>query len=148
MQIDMTKNKFKTKFLFVLLLTFNFSTYAYSQTIILSGCNNIKDEFIKNEYILDLKKSIMTRNYIYSDKAYKKYRITDLSVKKKNTIERFIYQEEKLILTEKIGYPQFFTQLIFEKNNPIIKIKTVINNEEAVSTISTCKSVEIYSRES
>ena len=83
MQIDMTKNKFKTKFLFVLLLTFNFSTYAYSQTIILSGCNNIKDEFIKNEYILDLKKSIMTRNYIYSDKAYKKYRITDLSVKKK-----------------------------------------------------------------
>jgi len=148
MQIDMTKNKFKTKFLFVLLLTFNFSTYAYSQTIILSGCNNIKDEFIKNEYILDLKKSIMTRNYIYSDKAYKKYRITDLSVKKKNTIERFIYQEEKLILTEKIGYPQFFTQLIFEKNNPIIKIKTVINNEEAVSKISTCKSVEIYSRES
>tara|TARA_B110001452_G_C15155635_1_gene402097 strand:+ start:229 stop:663 length:435 start_codon:yes stop_codon:yes gene_type:complete len=144
----MTKNKFKTKFLFVLLLTFNFSTYAYSQTIILSGCNNIKDEFIKNEYILDLKKSIMTRNYIYSDKAYKKYRITDLSVKKKNTIERFIYQEEKLILTEKIGYPQFFTQLIFEKNNPIIKIKTVINNEEAVSKISTCKSVEIYSRES
>ena len=148
MQIDMTKNKFKTKFLFVLLLTFNFSTYAYSQTIILSGCNNIKDEFIKNEYILDLKKSIMTRNYIYSDKTYKKYRITDLSVKKKNTIERFIYQEEKLILTEKIGYPQFFTQIIFEKNNPIIKIKTVINNEEAVSTISTCKSVEIYSRES
>ena len=148
MRIDMTKNKFKTKFLFVLLLTFNFSTYAYSQTIILSGCNNIKDEFIKNEYILDLKKSIMTRNYIYSDKAYKKYRITDLSVKKKNTIERFIYQEEKLILTEKIGYPQFFTQLIFEKNNPIIKIKTVINNEEAVSKISTCKSVEIYSRES
>ena len=148
MRIDMTKNKFKTKFLFVLLLTFNFSTYAYSQTIILSGCNNIKDEFIKNEYILDLKKSIMTRNYIYSDKAYKKYRITDLSVKKKNTIERFIYQEENLILTEKIGYPQFFTQLIFEKNNPIIKIKTVINNEEAVSKISTCKSVEIYSRES
>ena len=148
MRIGMTKNKFKTKFLFVLLLTFNFSTYAYSQTIILSGCNNIKDEFIKNEYILDLKKSIMTRNYIYSDKAYKKYRITDLSVKKKNTIERFIYQEEKLILTEKIGYPQFFTQLIFEKNNPIIKIKTVINNEEAVSKISTCKSVEIYSRES
>ena len=148
MRIDMTKNKFKTKFLFVLLLTFNFSTYAYSQTIILSGCNNIKDEFIKNEYILDLKKSIMTRNYIYSDKAYKKYRITDLSVKKKNTIERFIYQEEKLILTEKIGYPQFFTQLVFEKNNPIIKIKTVINNEEAVSKISTCKSVEIYSRES
>ena len=148
MQINMTENKPQTKFLFLLFLILNFSTYAYSEIIILGACNNSKDGFIKNEYILNLKKSLMTRNYIYDDKTYKKYRITDLSIKKKNTIERFIYQEEKLILTEKIGYPQFFTQIIFEKNNPIIKIKTVINNEEAVSTISTCKSVEIYSRES
>ena len=54
----------------------------------------------------------MTRNYMYDNKTYKKYRITDLSVKK-NTIERFIYQEESLILTDKIGYPQFYTQLLF-----------------------------------
>ena len=69
-------------------------------------------------------------------------------LKKKNTVERFIYQEEDLILTEKIGYPQFYTQLLFKKNSPVVKIKTVINNEEAISNISTCKSVEIYSKES
>jgi len=144
MQINMTKNKF----LFLLLLTLSFGKNAYSEIMILEGCNNTRDGFIKNEYILDLKKSIMIRNYIYNNKTYKKYRITDLSVKKKNTVERFIYQEEDLILTEKIGYPQFYTQLLFKKNSPIIKIKTVINNEEATSNMSTCKNVEIYSKES
>ena len=147
MQINMTKNKFITKFLF-LFLFLNFSTYVHSEIIILTGCNNIKDGFIKNEYILDLEKSIMTRNYIYNKKTYKKYRVTDLSVKKKNRIERFIYQEKNLIFTDKIGYPQFHTQLLFERNNPIIKIKTVINNEEATSKMSTCKKIEIYSKES
>ena len=144
----MKKNKPQTKFLFLLFLILNFSTFVYSEIIILSECNNTKDGFIKNEYILNLKKSVMTRNYIYDNKTYNKYRMTDLSVKKKNTIERFIYQEKNLILTEKIGYPQFYIQLLFEKNNPIIKIKTVINNEEATSKMSTCKKVENYSKES
>ena len=148
MQINMTENKPQTKFLFLLFLILNFSTYTYSEIIILGGCNNIKDGFIKNEYILNLKKSLMTRNYIYDNKTYKKYRITDLSIKKKNTIERFIYQEENLILTEKIGYPQFYTQLLFEKNNPIIRIKTVINNEEGLRKVSTCNKVEIFEKES
>jgi len=147
MQINMTKNKFKTKFLFLLFLILNFSTYTYSEIMILAGCNNIKDGFIKNEYILDLEKSIMIRNYIYDNKTYKKYHITDLSVKKKNTIERYIYQEENLILTGKIGYPQFYTQLLFEINKPIIRIKTVINNEETTSKMSTCKKMKIYSNE-
>lgn len=150
MQINMIKNKYKNKFLLLFSLTvmFNYTTNIYSEIITLKECNNIKDGFIKNEYILDLEKSIMTRNYIYDDKTYKKYRITDLSVKKKNTIERFIYQEEDLILTDKIGYPQFYTQLLFERDNPIIKIKTVINNEEATSKISKCKKVINYSKDS
>ena len=144
----MTKNKSKTKFIFILFLTFNFNSFAFSEIMKLAGCNNLKDGFIKNEYILDLEKLIMTRNYVYDEKTYKKYRITDLSVKKTNKIERFIYQENNLILTDKIGYPQFYTQLLFEKNNPIIKIKTVINNEEATSRMSKCKKIEIYSKES
>jgi hypothetical protein len=69
-------------------------------------------------------------------------------VLKKNTIERFIYKEKNLILTDKIGYPQFYTQLLFEKNNLNIKIKTVINNEEAISNISTCKKVELFENKS
>ena len=71
--------------------------------------------FIKNEYILDLEKSLMTRNYIYDNKTFKKYKTTDLSVKKENSIERFIYEDKNLFLTDKIGYPQFYTQLVFEK---------------------------------
>ena len=49
----------------------------------MSACDDKQDEFLKNEYILNLNELIMTRNYIYKEKTYQKYRITDLSVKKK-----------------------------------------------------------------
>ena len=90
----------------------------------------------------------MTRNYIYDNKTYKKYKITDLSIKKENSIERFIYKDQNLILTDKIGYPQFFTQLVFKKNSPIIQIKTVINNEPGITNLSTCKNIELFEKES
>ena len=138
----------RVKVIFLLLILSSLNTYGYSETMILSECKNLKDGFIKNEYILDLEKSLMIRNYIYDSKTYKKYRITDLSTKKKNTIERFIYEEEDLILTDKIGYPQFFTQLVFKKNSLVIQIKTVINNEEGISKMSTCKKVEFFEKES
>ena len=67
---------------------------------------------------------------------------------KKNIIEKFIYEDNNLFFTDKVGYPQFYTQLLFEKNNTIIRIKTVINNEEALSKVSTCKKVEIFDNES
>ena len=119
-----------------------------AEIIILSSCNNKKDGFLKNEYILDLGQYLMTRNFVYNDKTYKKYRITDLSVKKKNKIERLIYKEENKIFTEKLGYPQFYTQLLFEVNSPVIKIKTVINNEEGIDILSTCKKIERFEKES
>ena len=34
----------------------------------------------------------MTRNYVYDNKTYKKHKITDLSIKKENTLERFLYE--------------------------------------------------------
>ena len=116
--------------------------------MLLTGCKNLNDSFIKNEYILDFEKSLMTRNYVYDAKTYKKHRITDLSIEKENTLERFLYMDKDLIFTDKVGYPQFYTQLVFEKNNPMINIKTVINGEEAISKISTCSKVEIYEKES
>ena len=122
--------------------------HSYAETIILSSCDNKKDGFLKNEYILDLKKSLMTRNYIYNDRTFKKYKMTDLSVKKTNTIERFIYVENDLILTDKIGYPQFYTQIFFEKGKQEIFLKTVLNDEEGLSKISTCKKVEKFKEES
>ena len=90
----------------------------------------------------------MTRNYVYNDKTFKKYRVTDLSVKKENSLTKFIYRQDNNILTDKVGYPQFYTQLLFEIDNPIIKIKTVINNEEAVSSMSKCKKIERFEKES
>ena len=144
----MKKNKSYFLHFFLFLIYLSVNTSAFSEIMILSKCKSLKDGFIKNEYTLDLEKSLMIRNYIYDNKTYKKYRVTDLSIKKENSIERFIYKEEEFILTDKVGYPQFFTQLMFKKNSPIINIKTVINNEPAISRLSTCGKVEIYESES
>jgi len=144
----MKKVDFKVIFLFFSLVFIDFQTIVFSEIMFLSGCKNLNDGFIKNEYILDFEKSLMTRNYVYDNKTYKKHKKTDLSIKKKNTLERFMYKDKNLILTDKIGYPQFFTQLVFEKNSPMINIKTVINGEEAISKISTCSKVEVFEKES
>ena len=90
----------------------------------------------------------MTRNYVYNEKTYQKYRITDLSVKKSNTYVRNIYQEEGKILTLKHGYPQFYTQILFEKDKKEIFMRTVLNDEEGLSKISTCKKIEKFEKES
>ena len=147
MQIKMKKNNplnFFIIFFFILIMTNNLK----AEMIILSSCENKKDGFLKNEYILDLKKSLMTRNFVYNDKTFKKLRITDLSVKKKNTTTKFIYKEDNKILTDKIGYPQFYTQLVFELENSNIMIKTVINEEVGISLMSECKKIERYEKES
>ena len=148
MRINMKKNNFKIKFLIFLFIFINFQTILYSEIMLLTGCKNLDDSFIKNEYTLDFEKSLMTRHYVYDNKTYKKYRLTDLSIKKENILERFMYEDNNLIFTDKVGYPQFYTQLVFEKNNPMINIKTVINGEEAISKISTCNKVEFFEKES
>jgi hypothetical protein len=144
----MKKNKKTLFFTIFTILFINFQTFVFSEIMHLTGCKNLKDGFIKNEYILDFEKSLMKRNYIYDSKTFKKYRTTDLSVKQENIVERFIYEDESLILTDKIGYPQFYTQLVFERNKPLIKIKTVINGDEGISKISTCDKVEVFVKES
>ena len=144
----MKKNNFNTKFFIISVFLLNFQTIVFSEIMLLTGCKNLNDSFIKNEYILDFEKSLMIRNYVYDNKTYKKHKRTDLSIKKENTLERFVYEDKNLIFTDKIGYPQFYTQLVFEKNNPLIKIRTVINGEEAISKVSTCKEVELFEKES
>ena len=142
----MKQNKLISSFILIVIL-FSFKN-SYGEIIILSSCNNQKDVFLKNEYTLDLEKLLMTRNYVYNEKTFKKYRVTDLSVKKNNTLTKFIYQEDNKILTDKVGYPQFYTQLVFKIDNPNIMIKTVINNEEAISLLSECKKIERFQKES
>ena len=119
-----------------------------SEIIIMSACDDQQDEFLKNEYILNLNELIMTRNYIYKEKTYQKHKLTDLSVKKSNSYVRNIYEEDGKIFTYKHGYPQFYTQILFEKGKQDIFIKTVLNDEEGISKISTCKKVEKFKEES
>ena len=119
-----------------------------SEIIVMSKCDDKQDEFLKNEYILNLNERIMTRNYVYKEKTFQKYRLTDLSVKKSNSYVQNIYEEDGKILTHKHGYPQFYTQILFEKGKQDIFIKTVLNDEEGISKISTCKKIEKFDNES
>ena len=136
------------KFLIFFLSYFFLNLHSYAEIIVLSKCDHKEDEFLKNEYILNLNELIMTRNYVYKEKTYQKYRLTDLSVKKSNTYVRNIYEEDGKILTHKHGYPQFYTQILFEKGKQEIYMKTVLNDEEGISKISTCKKIEKFERES
>ena len=119
-----------------------------SEIIIMSACDDQQDEFLKNEYILNLNELIMTRNYVYKEKTYQKHKSTDLSIKKSNSYIRNIYKENGKILTHKHGYPQFYTQILFEKGKSEIFIRTVLNDEEGISKISTCKKIEEFDKES
>ena len=136
------------KFLISICFLFIPIQIAKSEVIILSKCDDKQDEFLKNEYIFNLNELIMTRNYVYKDETYQKYRLTDLSVKKANTYVRNIYEEDGKILTHKHGYPQFYTQILFEKGKQEIFIKTVLNDEEGISKISTCRKIEKFKVES
>ena len=140
----MKKNNF---FIFFILIFFTFLKLN-AEIIILSKCDHKEDGFLKNEYILNLNELTMTRNYVYNEKTYQKYRITDLSVKKSNSYIRNIYEEGGKILTLKHGYPQFYTQILFEKDKQEIFIKAVLNDIESVSKISTCKKIEKFKQQS
>ena len=142
----MKKNNF-LKFFTILIILFSTQNLK-SEIIIMSLCDDKQDGFLKNEYILNLDELIMTRNYIYKEKTYQKYKITDLSVKKSNSYVRNIYKEDEKILTHKHGYPQFYTQILFEKGKQEIFMKTVLNGEEGISKISTCKKIEKFKKES
>ena len=138
----------KVKYLIIFLLLILPIQSLKSEIIVMSACDDKQDEFLKNEYILNLNELIMIRNYVYKEKTYQKYRLTDLSVKKSNSYVRNIYEENGKILTHKHGYPQFYTQILFEKGKQEVYMKTVLNDEEGISKISTCKKVEKFDSES
>ncbi len=138
----------KVKYFIIFLLLILPLQSLKSEIIVMSACDDKQDEFLKNEYILNLSELIMVRNYVYKEKTYQKYRLTDLSVKKSNSYVRNIYEENGKILTHKHGYPQFYTQILFEKGKQEVYMKTVLNDEEGISKISTCKKIEKFDSES
>ena len=144
----MLKNMRKIKFFFIIFFFIFPLQNLKSEIIILSVCDDKQDEFLKNEYVFNLNEQIMIRNYVYNEKTYQKYRLTDLSVKKSNTYVRNIYEENGKILTHKHGYPQFYTQILIEKGKQEIFMRTVLNDEEGLSKISTCKKIEKFDNES
>ena len=143
----MKKNNFQLNLIIIYFIIFCF-TKVSSEIIVLSKCDHKEDEFLKNEYIFNLNELLMTRNYVYNEKTYRKHKITDLSVKQSNTYVRNIYEENGKIYTLKHGYPQFYTQILFYKEKPEIFIKSVLNDIEGISKMSTCKKVEKFDQQS
>ena len=143
----MKKSNLRSLILVIFILIFSLNK-CYSEIIVLSKCDHKEDEFLKNEYIFNLNELLMTRNYIYNEKTYRKHKITDLSVKQSNTYVRNIYEENGKIYTLKHGYPQFYTQILFYKEKPEIFIKSVLNDIEGISKMSTCKKIEKFDQQS
>ena len=143
----MKKSNLRSLILVIFILIFSLNK-CYSEIIVLSKCDHKEDVFLKNEYILNLNELLMTRNYVYNEKTYRKHKITDLSVKQSNTYVRNIYEENGKIYTLKHGYPQFYTQILFYKEKPEIFIKSVLNDIEGISKMSTCKKIEKFDQQS
>ena len=119
-----------------------------AEIFIFQNCKSIDYTYDKNEYVLDLKKGLMIREFIYSDESYEKLKLNDISVKKNNTTSKSIVEENDLFVSEISGYPAFYTQLIFDKEKANVKIRTVLNNTEGESLLSQCENVINYKKES
>ena len=124
------------------------TTKSKSEILIFKDCKNDSYTFEKNEYILNLDKGVMTREFIYTEDSYKKLRLNDINVKKENVTNKGITKENNLIVSEISGYLAFYTQMIFDKENSTIKIKTVLNNTEGESLVAKCENIINYKKES
>ena len=112
-----------------------------AEIIVFKDCSSEQYKYDKNDYILDLKKKLMTREFIYSEESYKKLRLNDMTTEKENKTTKGVAKINGLIVSEISGYPAFYTQLIFDDLEKSIKIKNVLNNTEGVSLISKCQKI-------
>ena len=135
------------KILLILLFQLAF-TVSHADILVFKNCTNKDYSFEKNEYKLDVKKGVMTRDFIYSDETYKRLRLNDTRVKKENSNTKGISKVGDQIISEISGYPAFYTQMIFDTFDKTIKIKSVLNNTEGISVISNCKKIIKYKLES
>ena len=133
------------KTLLIIPVLFFFQCLA-AETIIFKDCSSENYNYEKNNYILDLEKELMTREFIYSKGSYEKLRLNDITIKKENKTTKSVTKIDGLIVSEVTGYPAFYTQLIFNEMEKSIKIKTVLNNTEGLSLISKCQKIEKYKK--
>ena len=118
-----------------------------AEIIVFKDCSSEQYKYEKNDYSLDLKKELMTREFIYSEESYKKLRLNDMTAEKENKTTKGVAKINGLIVSEITGYPAFYTQLIFNELEKSIKIKTVLNNTEGVSLISKCHKIMKYKKQ-
>ena len=128
------------KILIIIPILFLFQNLA-AEIIVFKDCSSDQYKYEKNDYTIDLKKELMTREFIYSEESYKKLRLNDMTIKKENKTSKGVAKIAGLIVSEISGYPAFYTQLIFDDLEKSIKIKTVLNNTEGVSLISKCQKI-------
>jgi|TARA_B100001093_G_scaffold508273_1_gene570159 hypothetical protein len=128
------------KTLIIIPILFLFQNLS-AEIIVFKDCSSEQYKYEKNDYTIDLKKELMTREFIYSEESYKKLRLNDMTIKKENKTSKGVAKIAGLIVSEISGYPAFYTQLIFDDLEKSIKIKTVLNNTEGVSLISKCQKI-------
>ena len=131
----------------VILTVLFFFQKLNAEIIVFKDCNSDQYKYEKNDYTLDLNNELMTREFVYSEESYEKLRLDDITVKKKNKTIKGVSKIDGLIVSEIAGYPAFYTQLIFDELDKSIKIKTVLNNTEGVSLISTCQKIIKYKKQ-
>ena len=133
--------------LLILLFQLSFSS-SFAEILVFKNCSNKDFSFEKNEYKIDIKRGVMTREFIYSDETYKKLRLNDARIVKENSNTKGISKVDGKIISEISGYPAFYTQMIFDTFDKTIKIKSVLNNTESISVISKCEKIIKYKLES
>ena len=134
------------RFLFVLMICF--PSFLFAEILVFKNCTSKDYDFEKNDYKLDLKKGQMIREFTYTDETYERLRLNDMRVEKENTSTKGITKENGEIISEISGYPAFYTQMIFDTFDKTIKLKSVLNNTEGISTLSNCEKIIKYKLES
>ena len=90
------------KILLILLFQLSFSS-SFAEILIFKNCTNKDYIFEKNEYKLDVKKGLMTREFIYSDETYEQLRLNDTRIEKKNSNTKGIAKVNGQIISEISG---------------------------------------------
>ena len=133
---------------FILIFVLLFSTSLSAEILVFKNCKSEDYEFEKNEYKIDIRKGVMTREFVYTDDTYQRLRMNDIRVRKENTSTKGVTKENGLIITEISGYPAFYTQMIFDTFDKTIKLKSVLNNTEGISILSNCEKIIKFKLES
>ena len=133
---------------FILIFVLLFSTSLSAEILVFKNCKSEDYEFEKNEYKIDINKGIMIREFVYSDETYQRLRMNDMRIQKENTSTKGVTKENGEIISEISGYPAFYTQMIFDTFDKTIKLKSVLNNTEGISILSSCEKIIKYKLES